>query len=119
MYVCRCHYKARIDVLNETQSAIVQSAESISLLLQRLLSSCHVDILSIKDVTINTLNRTFLPYEHSDFRCRSYRCPTCSRALINMDHYFRLLDVEVRRQPMPAPYDSWQTVILWYNHSEK
>jgi len=45
---------------------------------------------------------------------RSYRCPTCSRALINMDHYFRLLDVEVRRQPMPPPYDSWQTVILWY-----
>jgi len=44
---------------------------------------------------------------------RSYRCPTCSRALINMDHYFRLLDAEVRRQPMPAPYDSWQTVILW------
>jgi hypothetical protein len=46
---------------------------------------------------------------------RSYRCPTCSRALINMDHYFRLLDVEVRRQPMPAPYDTWQTVILWYS----
>jgi len=44
---------------------------------------------------------------------RSYRCPTCSRALVNMDHYFRLLDVEVRRQPMPAPYDKWQTVILW------
>jgi hypothetical protein len=43
----------------------------------------------------------------------SYRCPTCSRALVNMDHYFRLLDVEVRRQPMPAPYDRWQTVILW------
>src|SRR5271170_2232998 len=48
-------------------------------------------------------------------RNRSYRCPTCSRALINMDHYFRLLDIEVRRQPMPAPYDSWQTVILWYH----
>jgi hypothetical protein len=31
-----------------------------------------------------------------------------------MDHYFRLLDVEVRRQPMPPPYDTWQTVILWY-----
>jgi hypothetical protein len=43
----------------------------------------------------------------------SYRCPTCSRALVNMDHYFLLLDMEVRRQPMPAPYDRWQTVILW------
>lgn len=30
-----------------------------------------------------------------------------------MDHYFRLLDMEVRRQLMPAPYDKWQTVILW------
>ena len=69
---------------------------------------------SIHKECYNQHIKSYYSYLICDKPFRSYRCPTCSRALINMDHHFRLLDIEVRRQPMPAPYDSWQTVILWY-----
>ena len=71
---------------------------------------------SIHQRCYNQHIKSYSPFIFCLSQNRSYRCPTCSRALINMDHYFRLLDVEVRRQPMPPPYDTWQTVILWYEN---
>jgi len=45
--------------------------------------------------------------KHSTFS----RCPTCSKTIGNSEHAFRLLDNEIRRQIMPAPYNMWKTVI--------
>src|ERR1700737_722858 len=111
MFACPCHYKGLIDVLRGTRNAIALYVAITFSPLLKLSYLCLAVIPSIRDVIINTLNRMSIAYPS---HARSYRCPTCSRALINMDHYFRLLDVEVRRQPMPPPYDSWQTAILWY-----
>lgn len=42
----------------------------------------------------------------------SYKCPTCSRSIINMVAQFRILDAEIERQPVPEPYDRWRAVIV-------
>ena|SRR5579859_8054881 len=115
MYACPCRYRGPIAVLREIRNAIVPYVAIIFLRPLRLLYSCRAAILSTNDAITNTSNR--ITSHIIALTRRSYRCPTCSRALINMDHYFRLLDVEVRRQPMPAPYDTWQTVILWHSPS--
>ncbi|BFZ59852.1 hypothetical protein YB2330_000873 [Saitoella coloradoensis] len=50
---------------------------------------------------------------------QSYKCPTCSRSLANMDTHFRLLDAEIVRQPMPEPYDKWKANVLCNDCSAK
>ena len=118
MFVWLCRYWDLIDVLNGIRNAIVPFVGITSSLHLRRWCLCLVDIQFIKGVIINTSNckagksETLTPF-------RSYRCPTCSRALINMDHSFRILDMEIRRQPMPPPYNSWQSVILCNDCSAK
>lgn len=42
----------------------------------------------------------------------SYKCPTCSRSVINMAAQFRILDRDIEQQPMPDPYSKWSAVVV-------
>lgn len=42
----------------------------------------------------------------------SYKCPTCSRSIINMAAQFRILDRDIEQQPMPEPYSKWRAVVV-------
>ncbi|WBW75080.1 ubiquitin-protein ligase E3, implicated in DNA repair [Schizosaccharomyces osmophilus] len=60
----------------------------------------------------------FLPCSHplhqrcyGDYIKTNYRCPTCSKTIINVNSMFRILDMEVERQPMPYPYNTWISTI--------
>lgn len=61
----------------------------------------------------------FMPCGHSihqscydQYTRTNYRCPTCFKTLGNMDYTFRLLDLEIARQEMPSPYNTWVACIL-------
>lgn len=41
----------------------------------------------------------------------SYKCPTCSRSIINMEASFRILDAEIEAQILPEPYCNWRSII--------
>lgn len=41
----------------------------------------------------------------------SYKCPTCTRSVINMEASFRILDVEIESQILPEPYCNWRSII--------
>lgn len=49
----------------------------------------------------------------------SYRCPTCTRTIVNMESQFRALDCEIEAQPLPAPYDKWRSLITCNDCSAK
>ncbi|KAH8150507.1 uncharacterized protein LAJ45_05202 [Morchella importuna] len=55
-------------------------------------------------------------YEHMK---TSYRCPTCTRTIVNMESQFRALDCEIDAQPLPAPYDKWRSLITCNDCSAK
>ncbi|SGZ51971.1 CIC11C00000004757 [Sungouiella intermedia] len=41
----------------------------------------------------------------------SYKCPVCKKTVINAETQFRILDQEIRQQPLPAPYNMWRCII--------
>lgn len=41
----------------------------------------------------------------------SYKCPICKKTVVNVDTQFRILDQEIRRLPLPAPYNMWRCII--------
>lgn len=41
----------------------------------------------------------------------SYKCPICKKTVVNADTQFRILDQEIRQQPLPAPYNMWRCII--------
>lgn len=55
-------------------------------------------------------------YEHMK---TSYRCPTCTRTIVNMEIQFRALDSEIEAQPLPSPYDKWRSLITCNDCSAK
>lgn len=42
----------------------------------------------------------------------SYKCPTCSRSVVNMAARFRILDKEIEEQPMPEAYRGWRAIVI-------
>ncbi|KAK6339067.1 hypothetical protein TWF696_009857 [Orbilia brochopaga] len=49
----------------------------------------------------------------------SYRCPTCTKSVFNMESRFRYLDYEIQRQPLPDPYKFWHCHIICNDCSAK
>lgn len=49
---------------------------------------------------------------YQEYTRTSYKCPTCSRSVVNMATQFRILDNEIENQPMPPPYDAWRSIIV-------
>lgn len=41
----------------------------------------------------------------------SYKCPICKKTVVNAETQFRILDQEIRQQPLPAPYNMWRCII--------
>ncbi|ODQ78480.1 hypothetical protein BABINDRAFT_162692 [Babjeviella inositovora NRRL Y-12698] len=41
----------------------------------------------------------------------SYKCPICTRTILNMEAQFRVLDQEIENMPMPGIYSSWRCFI--------
>lgn len=41
----------------------------------------------------------------------SYKCPLCKKTVANVETQFRILDQEIRQQPMPPPYNLWRCII--------
>ncbi|KAL2755162.1 hypothetical protein ACRALDRAFT_1057824 [Sodiomyces alcalophilus JCM 7366] len=50
---------------------------------------------------------------------RSYKCPICNKSLLNMESYFRRLDLDIQSQPMPAEFRSTSATILCNDCSGK
>ncbi|GME70241.1 unnamed protein product [[Candida] boidinii] len=48
---------------------------------------------------------------YNEFTKHSYRCPLCSRTIINMEAQFRVLDIEIKEQPLPDPMNTWNSII--------
>lgn len=48
---------------------------------------------------------------HEEYIRTNYRCPTCYKTIINVNSLFRILDMEIERQPMPYPYNTWISTI--------
>ena len=42
----------------------------------------------------------------------SYKCPICSKSVVNMEAQFRLLDAEIEANILPEPYSKWRCVIV-------
>lgn len=42
----------------------------------------------------------------------SYKCPTCTRSIMNMETRFRILDAEIRHTPLPEPYNRWRSTVV-------
>ncbi|ROT39393.1 zf-CHY-domain-containing protein [Sodiomyces alkalinus F11] len=50
---------------------------------------------------------------------RSYKCPICNKSLLNMESYFRRLDLDIQSQPMPPEFRSTSATILCNDCSGK
>ncbi|ODV85904.1 hypothetical protein CANARDRAFT_197537 [[Candida] arabinofermentans NRRL YB-2248] len=46
-----------------------------------------------------------------EFSKHSYKCPVCSRTVMNMELQFRVLDKEIKESKMPDGMADWKTVI--------
>ncbi|ODQ65656.1 hypothetical protein NADFUDRAFT_82660 [Nadsonia fulvescens var. elongata DSM 6958] len=66
----------------------------------------------------STVPAIFMPCGHAihntcyrEYTKNSYKCPICSRSILNMAAQFRILDMEIARQELPEPYIHWRSVI--------
>lgn len=62
---------------------------------------------------------TFLPCGHcihkpcyTAYSQTAYQCPTCLKSMTDMSAYFKLIDEEIRQQPMPEEYKSYVSTIF-------
>ncbi|CDH48524.1 chy and ring finger domain [Lichtheimia corymbifera JMRC:FSU:9682] len=62
---------------------------------------------------------TFLPCGHcihkpcyTAYSQTAYQCPTCLKSMTDMSAYFKLIDEEMRQQPMPEEYKSYVSTIF-------
>lgn len=46
-----------------------------------------------------------------DHTKHSYKCPVCSKTIVNMEAQFRVLDQEISLQPLPEPYGNWRCIV--------
>ncbi|KAH3681626.1 hypothetical protein WICPIJ_007416 [Wickerhamomyces pijperi] len=66
---------------------------------------------SIKPVVFMSCGHAIHQSCYDDHSKHSYKCPTCQKTVLNMEAQFRVLDMEIRLQPLPHPYSQWTCVI--------
>lgn len=48
---------------------------------------------------------------YDDMVNHSYKCPICKKTVANVEPQFRILDLEIANQPLPAPYNQWRCIV--------
>lgn len=66
---------------------------------------------SKKKVVVMPCGHAIHQHCYDEYVKNYYKCPICSRTIINMGARFREIDNEIEMQPMPYPYNSWRCVI--------
>lgn len=66
---------------------------------------------SIKPVVFMSCGHAIHQSCYDDHSKHSYKCPTCQKTVLNMEAQFRVLDMEIRLQPLPHPYSQWSCII--------
>ena len=56
---------------------------------------------------------------YHEYLKRSYKCPICSKSIVNMEAQFRNIDISIRDQPMPDEYKNTKAIVLCNDCSAK
>lgn len=54
-----------------------------------------------------------------DLKKTSYKCPICSKSIVNMESQFRNLDLSIQAQPMPLEFEDTRAMVLCNDCSAK
>ena len=55
----------------------------------------------------------------SEYMKSSYKCPLCSKSMVDMKHYFDMLDIEINNTPLPDEYKDKDVEILCNDCEQK
>lgn len=66
---------------------------------------------SQKKVVVMPCSHAIHQHCYNQFVEKFYKCPICSKTIIDMKARFREIDNEISLQPMPEPYNLWKCVI--------
>ncbi|GMM33448.1 hypothetical protein DASC09_007730 [Saccharomycopsis crataegensis] len=66
---------------------------------------------SKKKVVVMPCGHAIHQHCYDEYVKNFYKCPICSRTIIDMAARFREIDEEIEIQPMPEPYNLWKCVI--------
>lgn len=73
---------------------------------------CNEDLFSlIHKVVFMKCGHSIHEHCYIKFTKFSSKCPICKKTITNVESQYRILDVEINQNPLPAPYNSWRCII--------
>lgn len=73
---------------------------------------CNEDLFSlVHKVVFMKCGHSIHEQCYAKFTKFSSKCPICKKTVTNVESQYRILDVEINLNPLPAPYNSWRCII--------